>query len=212
MSPPPGHRWQRLPLPSSSVARPGSGPPAAPRSPPSGGDSPSKPPPASPSVPRPPRDGKGSFIPRLSRPPRGRQGSPRKIRRSYRTDSASSAAHPVPAGLDPRRAPRVPPVPLLALPVTARLKLALVLARPAPDPVQLVRRESVLQTLAAYQAGGADRLRPGYLAGPRPVRRDREEQFWIRLPAGGRPPPVVLFFHRLKRRALSRQPGNKNHT
>jgi len=45
--------------------------------PPSGGDSP-KPPPASPSVPRPPRDGKGSFIPRLSRPPRGRQGSPRK--------------------------------------------------------------------------------------------------------------------------------------
>jgi hypothetical protein len=65
------------PLPSSPVARPGSGPPAAPRSPPSGGDSP-KPPPASPSVPRPPRDGKGSFIPWLSRPPRGRQGSPRK--------------------------------------------------------------------------------------------------------------------------------------
>ena len=101
----------------------------------------------------------------------------------------------VPAGLGPRRPPRIPAVTLvpLALPLAAHVQQALVLRGPAPDPVHLVRRQGVLQALAAHPAGAADRLRPFYLASPRPVRGDWEEQLWIRLQAGGRAPPVTPF-------------------
>lgn len=65
------------------------------------------------------------------------------------------------------------------------VELSLVLGRPAPYPVQLMRRQRVLQALAAHLATGTDRFRPGYLAGPRPVRCDRKEQLRISLLAGG---------------------------
>jgi hypothetical protein len=135
----------------------------------------------------------GFFTPPRPRPPRARGGSPREM--SYRTDAGAPAPRPVPAGVGPRRPPRVPAVTLvpLPLPFAACVHLSLVLGRPAPDPVQLVRRQGVLEALGTHPASGADRLRPGCLARPRPARGDWEEQLRIRLKAGGRAPPVTPF-------------------
>jgi hypothetical protein len=196
----PGHRWRRPPAVTT-------GDPAGQRSP---------------SAPGPPCDGgspkpaaaaepfrrsrllagrKGSVTPRRARPPRARGGNPRET--SHGTHAAAPAARAVPAGLGPRGPPRVPAVTLvpLSLPFPADVQLALVLGSPAPDPVHLVRRQGVLQALAAHPAGAADLLRPCYLPSPRPVRADREEQLRIRLQAGGGSPPVTPFLR--QRGALS---------
>jgi hypothetical protein len=190
-SPLPGHRWRRPP----AVA---TGDPAGQRSPvrspiPCDGGSPSQPPRKNPSAPAPAAGQEGSFTPPRPRPPRARGGSPQEM--SYRTDAGAPAPRPVPAGVGPRRPPRVPAVTLvpLPLPFAACVHLSLVLGRPAPDPVQLVRRQGVLEALGTHPASGADRLRPGCLARPRPVRGDWEEQLRIRLKAGGRAPPVTPF-------------------
>lgn len=191
-SPAPGHRRRRPPAVTPGDPA-GQRSPSAPRSPCDGGS----PKPAAAAEPlrasRLPRGGKGSFIPRRTRPPRVRGGSPRET--SHGTDAAAPAARTVPARLGPRRPPRVPAVALipLSLKFAADVQLALVLRRPAPDPVHLVRRQGVLQALAAYPAAGADRLRPCYLTRPRPVPANREEQLRIRLQAGGRAPPVKPF-------------------
>jgi hypothetical protein len=95
-----------------------------------------------------------------------------------------------------------------ALVLPTHVELPLVLGRPAPHPVQLMRRQRVLQALAAHLATSADRLRPGYLTGPRPMRRDGKEQLRISLLTGSRSPPVAPFC--LERGALGWQLGN-NH-
>ena len=177
------------PPPSPPVTRPGSGSPSAPRSPAT-----VAPQPAAAEEPfraRACREAGRVLHPPRPRPPRVRGGSPRKT--SYRTDAGAPAPRPVPAGVGPRRPPRVPAVTLVPLPFAARVHLSLVLGRPAPDPVQLVRRQGVLEALGTHPATGADRLRPGCLARPRPVRGDWEEQLRIRLKAGGRAPPVTPF-------------------
>ena len=173
------------PPPSPPVTRPGRGPRPLPDPPrrwlplPSAAVEPSAPAPG----------GEGSFIPRRPRPPRDRGGSPRET--SYRTDAAAPAPRSVPAWLRARRPPWAPAVTLVPFP--ARVQLALVFGGTAPYPVHLVRGQRVLKALAAHPAGRADRLRPGYLPGPRPVGGHREEQLRIRLQAGGRPPPVAPF-------------------
>jgi hypothetical protein len=96
---------------------------------------------------------------------------------------------------------------LLVFPLAADVEPALVLSRPAPHAVQLVRGQCVLQALGAHSARGANRLGPGYFLLARPLRGDREEQLRIRLLAGGRPPPVAPL---LWRAALGGQMG-ENH-
>ena len=99
-----------------------------------------------------------------------------------------------------------PLIVLLAL--SAHAQLALVFCGAAPDPVHLTGGQRELEALAAYPAGGADFLGPGYLVPARPVRRDREEKLRVRLQAGGRLPPVTPLPRR--RPALAGYLGN-NH-
>jgi hypothetical protein len=49
----------------------------------------------------------------------------------------------------------LPAFPPAVLPVVADLHLPLVLGRPAPDTVHLMRRQGVLQALPAHPADGA---------------------------------------------------------
>jgi hypothetical protein len=80
---------------------------------------------------------------------------------------------------------------LLALPLTPDVQAPLVLGRPTPNPVHLMRRERVLQALPPHLAAGTDRLRLGYLPGARPARRHGKEKLRIRFPAGSQLPPVA---------------------
>jgi hypothetical protein len=82
-----------------------------------------------------------------------------------------------------------PLIVLLAL--SAHVQLALVFGGAAPDSVHLTGRQRELEALAAYPAGGADFLGPGYLVPGGPVRRDRKEKLRVRLQAGCRLPPVA---------------------
>jgi hypothetical protein len=143
-------------------------------------------------------------------PPSGRRRSPpcrprpraavRGVRKAqsvkrknlYRTDAGSSTPPTATARFGTPLPCDVPPFPLLlTLPLAAHVQPPLVLGRPAPHAVHLMRRERVLQALPPHLAGGTDRLRPGYLPGARPARRHGEEQLRIRLPAGGQLPPVA---------------------
>lgn len=110
----------------------------------------------------------------------------------YRTDAGSSAPRATTARFGAPLPGNIPSFPLLlTLPLAAHVQSPLVLGRPTPHAVHLVRRERVLQALSPHLAGGADRLRLSYLSGARPARRHGEEKLRIRFPAGGQLPPVA---------------------